>query len=643
MLKKDTYRPEIDGIRAIAVSAVLLYHAEVILAGRDWFTGGFVGVDIFFVISGYLISRIIFAEVSSTGRFNFSRFYERRARRILPALLLVMLATAPFAYQYLLPTDLVQMAQSQLASLAFASNIYFYFTSTDYGAAPGLLMPFLHTWSLSVEEQFYLAFPVIALLVARYTGHRWLWVSALLAGSLLACLLLNDVDRQLAFFMPFTRAWELLAGALLALHELRFGRNSRGRVGSVFALAGLLLVFVSIVGFDHATPHPGLLTLAPVVGTVMLLAFTSTSNFVGRALSSSILRYIGAISYSLYLWHYPIFALQRTADYDYTNFDKGAGIALTAALSVLSYHLVEQPFRHRVRAVWWPAACAVATVALLGLVTLLNAGFTFRLNDFVEPSALDRESLAVARFTNLYGAADSDRPAVLILGDSYTANWSVALSRFIDKDWFDVISASYLGCEVDVSEDEIAVRAISPDYAMNCDALREYMQDEQKMARVEAIFLVSHRPFEYGINPFRFDLVRWIQGQSPKAEAFVFGNYYQLDGQKLSSCLNLMFHQKRDASICLEMSTYPPDDFDIQTQPFYPSDLDFKYVDFALLFCGKEPSSCEYEWEGVPFMTDWNHLTATFLTHAFDVILSKHELELRRLGLDRFLQPQAAH
>jgi peptidoglycan/LPS O-acetylase OafA/YrhL len=639
MLEKQTYRPEIDGVRAIAVLAVIFYHAEMTFAGRDWFTGGFLGVDVFFVISGYLISRIIFAEVSSTGHFNFLRFYERRARRILPALLLVMLATAPLAYHYLLPTDLVQMAQSQLASLAFASNFYFYFTSTDYGAAPALLMPFLHTWSLSVEEQFYLAFPVAALLVARYTGQTWLWVSALLAASLLACLVFSDADRQLGFFMPFTRAWELLAGGLLALYELRFGQTGKGRLSAVLAPVGLLLVLFPIAAFNHATPHPGLLTLVPVVGTVVLLAFTSANNLVGRAMGWGAIRYIGAISYSLYLWHYPIFALQRTVDYDYSNLDKLGGIALTVALSVLSYHFVEQPFRHRIRAIWRPAAVAVVAVALMASVTMFNAGFAFRLDDSFQPSARDLEASEVARFTSFRGSGDG-RPAVLILGDSYTANWSVALSQFIDTDRFDVISLSYLGCNVGILNAEVEVSAISPDYAENCDAFRERIRDEKQMKRLAAIFLVSHRPFEYGINPFRFDLVRWVQGQSPGAEAFVFGNYYQLDGVQLSSCLNLMFHQKRDALVCLEMATYPPADFAIESQALYPSDLDFTYVDFARLFCGGERQTCEFEWEGVPFMIDWNHLTATFLMHAFDVILSNQEEKLRQLGLDQYLRPR---
>ena len=158
---KLTYRPEIDGLRAIAVGAVILYHTQINILGHQPFKGGFIGVDIFFVISGYLITSIILKELITTGKFSFKHFYERRIRRILPALLFVMLVSLPFAWMYLLPSSFVDYSKSILYSLGFSSNFYFHYSEQQYGAESGLLKPFLHTWSLSVEEQYYILFPIV--------------------------------------------------------------------------------------------------------------------------------------------------------------------------------------------------------------------------------------------------------------------------------------------------------------------------------------------------------------------------------------------------------------------------------------------------------------------------------------------------
>ena len=166
---KFAYRPEIDGLRAIAVVAVIFYHAQLTIFGQQPFKGGFIGVDIFFVISGYLITSIILRELVVTGSISFKYFYERRIRRILPVLLFVMLASLPFAWMYLLPYDFVDFSKSVLYSLGFISNFYFHYSGQIYGATDGLFRPFLHSWSLSVEEQFYILFPIILLITFKYS------------------------------------------------------------------------------------------------------------------------------------------------------------------------------------------------------------------------------------------------------------------------------------------------------------------------------------------------------------------------------------------------------------------------------------------------------------------------------------------
>ena len=218
---KLTYRPEIDGLRAIAVGAVILYHAQITILGYQPFKGGFIGVDIFFVISGYLITSIILKELVTTGTFSFKHFYERRIRRILPALLFVMLTSLPFAWMYLLPSDLIDFSKSILYSLGFSSNFYFHYSGQVYGATDGLLKPFLHTWSLSVEEQFYVLFPLLIWFsgFGRQTknGARnlFLIVGTLTIASLIGFLYLYPTNQPAAYFLMPSRFWEMAAGCLI--------------------------------------------------------------------------------------------------------------------------------------------------------------------------------------------------------------------------------------------------------------------------------------------------------------------------------------------------------------------------------------------------------------------------------------------
>ena len=206
------YRPEIDGLRAIAVGSVILYHGQLNFFGYEIFNGGFIGVDIFFVISGYLITSIILKELIATGSFSFKNFYERRVRRILPALLFVMLISIPFAYIYLLPSSLIDYSKSVLFSLGFSSNYYFYFTGQKYGAESSLLKPFLHTWSLSIEEQYYILFPIILTTIYRYFKNNLIYILIILFFfSFVFSEIIHKDNSSLSFYSLPTRSWELLA------------------------------------------------------------------------------------------------------------------------------------------------------------------------------------------------------------------------------------------------------------------------------------------------------------------------------------------------------------------------------------------------------------------------------------------------
>lgn len=311
------------------------------------FEGGFIGVDIFFVISGYLITRIIFSELQTKGSFNFPNFYERRARRILPMLFVVIFASMPYAWQKLLPSAFVEYAESILASLFFGSNFFFYFSTTEYGADSALLKPFLHTWSLGVEEQFYLVFPIISIIGFKFFRKHFLSVLVLLSLlSLHFAELMQAKNSDLNFYMPFSRFWELAVGSILAYWELNYKVSKKGIVVRVLPVLGLYLVAYSILFFDSKTPHPSLHTLIPILGVALIICFASQDELVGRILGSKPFIWLGLISYSAYLWHFPIFAFSRIGQ-QATNFDKVEWIAITFTLSVLSYFLVEKPFRDR--------------------------------------------------------------------------------------------------------------------------------------------------------------------------------------------------------------------------------------------------------------------------------------------------------
>ncbi len=345
------YRPEIDGLRTIAVLSVIIYHAEFVLGGNTLLAGGFLGVDVFFVISGFLITSLIAAELELGNGFSFASFYERRARRLLPALFLVALVSIPVAIELMLPEALIEFCESIIASLLFASNFYWYTDLQEYGTDPALLKPFLHTWSLAVEEQYYLLFPLLLVALHRFARAQ---LTLLLVLALLASLAFAEhytgIDDSLTFYMLVSRFWELLAGGLLALHYER-GRQdiASGPLAVVMPGVGVLLIVLSTLLVDEHSHHPGLVTVPAVAGTMLVIWFANSGDMVTRVLASRPMVSIGLVSYSLYLWHYPVLAFARIHLGEPSNAQKLALVALTFVLSYLAYYLVEKPFRNRER------------------------------------------------------------------------------------------------------------------------------------------------------------------------------------------------------------------------------------------------------------------------------------------------------
>lgn len=358
------YRPEIDGLRAIAVASVILFHA-----GFSGFGGGYVGVDIFFVISGYLITTIIAGELEA-GRFSIAAFYERRARRILPALVFVVLATWPFAWALMLPAERAAYSETIATVALFVSNILFG-QQFDYFAPSEAEQPLLHTWSLSVEEQFYVLFPLMLLLAWRM-GQR---------GPLFAVMALATVSLALAeygwrtdpdtnFFFTGSRAWELMIGALCAFAERHWGTRASG----LLAAAGMAMMGLAILLYTSATPMPSVYTALPVLGAALVILFARESGPVARLLSLRPVVALGLVSYSAYLWHQPLFALARVRSIGAPpEWLMAALVVLTLALAWASWRYVETPFRRRsVPAL--PRRSQVFSWSALSLVGLLALG-----------------------------------------------------------------------------------------------------------------------------------------------------------------------------------------------------------------------------------------------------------------------------
>lgn len=388
-----SYRGDIDGLRCVAVLLVVLFH---ILPPR-YLAGGYVGVDIFFVISGYLITGILGRELAQ-GTFTFASFYERRVRRIMPALFVLLAATTVLGARVLTPVDFIPYARSLVAAVLSYSNLYFWTQDSYFNVTRVKLLE--HTWSLSVEEQFYLLFPA-ALLLAWRRGWRLAPTIAVFGGiSFAVSAYMAYRMPQAAFFMPYSRAWELMIGALLAITSYRPRLRPAARLA--LAAAGLVMIVLAVEFYSKRTPFPGAAALAPCCGAALLLwTGEEGGTAVSRLLAWSPLRFIGKISYSLYLWHWPLLLAARAGGLPGIS---GRGmqstlllLVLSIACAYLSWRWVEQPFRSKSVRFTRPrlfvaAGAAAATLCCAGVLIVTAHGF---------PGRYSERALSLATYVDL--------------------------------------------------------------------------------------------------------------------------------------------------------------------------------------------------------------------------------------------------
>lgn len=384
------YRADIDGLRAVAVLPVVLYHAEF-----SAFSGGYVGVDVFFVISGFLITSIIAGEIEQ-GTFKLSRFYERRARRLFPALFAVIFASCTAAWWLLLPWEMEDFGQSVATTALFASNFLF-FTEAGYFDGPAELKPLLHTWSLAIEEQYYLLFPAFLLLIHRRLSRRFLlWTGLLGLASLILSIWSVARAPDAAFYLLPSRTWELMVGSMIALAPLpvlaRWVQES-------LALLGLGLIGAAVFLFDAHTPFPGAAALLPCLGTGALLiaGAKGETTMVARVLSWRPVVFFGLISYSLYLWHWPILTFAKHYLVGPLSQQQAAVLVLASVIvAVLSWRFIEQPFRGRDA---WLTRKGIFSASAAVMVGAIGLGLWFDESEGV-PERLPAPVLHISEFTD---------------------------------------------------------------------------------------------------------------------------------------------------------------------------------------------------------------------------------------------------
>lgn len=491
------YRREIDGLRAIAVVPVILFHA-----GFSFFSGGFVGVDVFFVISGYLITTIIISGLDA-GTFSLMEFYERRARRILPALFFVILACVPFAWLWMAPADLKNFSESAIAASIFVSNVFFWKTSGYFDLSTAT-KPLLHTWSLAVEEQYYLIAPVFLILTLRF---RRSWIVTILALCALLSLALAQWGSgkmpAATFYLLPTRIWELLIGAMAAFYLYANSPLQNRHIAQAASLAGIALIFWPVFSFDHGTPYPSLYALAPTTGTALIILAADGRTLVGRVLGSSMFVYVGLISYSAYLWHQPLFALAWHRTLQSPSLPLSILlIALTFVLAYLTWRFIETPFRdpRRVSRAKFARVATTSAVALIaiGLSGHLGNGFEAR---FRLPKQLTETFVRTDRAAECFdkptgssvwlcpmGSSPPTAPdTFIVFGDSHALSYFDVFDEAARREQVAGLFSGASGCTP-----LLGIYALRPDQnERDCHALNNRIFEFAKSHGIRRVFLIA--------------------------------------------------------------------------------------------------------------------------------------------------------
>lgn len=479
------YRKEIDGLRALAVISIVFFHA-----GLSVFDGGFVGVDVFFVISGFLITSIIFKDVQQ-HKFSYLNFYERRARRLLPALFCVILVSIIFAWAWMLPNDITEFSQSILSVFFFVSN-FFFWKDSGYFSTSSEFRPLLHTWSLGVEEQFYLIFPVILIICLAIKRTYAISILFLIGACSFAFSMWASIYKPtLAFFLIPARIWEFMLGSLAAMVVLTPRLHihvQKQLLKEIIGAIGLGLIIYAIFYFKKRMAYPGYVAFIPTLGTTLVLIFSDQKTMIGKVLGAKLFVALGLISYSTYLWHQPIFAFVRLRELEPLSIEVSTIlIGLSFILGYLTWRFIEPIWRIkkvavRTKSFWVFIALSGSIFILFFLVIKYTNGYQLRLNhlprDYFQTSWInyklqdlkgERCYTDVMKPCQLTSFPEVNRN-MLLVGDSHAGDLGTVLTQYLNAKKINGSMFSIIGCGyVAASKDTPSNKSCSQSRALLLD------------------------------------------------------------------------------------------------------------------------------------------------------------------------------
>jgi peptidoglycan/LPS O-acetylase OafA/YrhL len=600
------YRPEIDGLRAIAVIPVIFFHG-----GLSLFAGGFVGVDVFFVISGYLITNIIIKDLHDEN-FNLIEFYERRARRILPALFSVMLFCMPLAWIWLMPNDMKNFSESLISASLFSSNFLFW-KESGYFDISSELKPLIHTWSLAIEEQFYILFPLFLIITWRF-GTKVL--TSLLIIIFFISLALGHWGAfnhpTAAFFLLPTRGWELLLGCLIALFLWQGNQRFSLRFSQILSTSGFFLILFSIFFFDKSTPDPSLFNLLPTLGTALIILFAVKGTLIYSFLSNKFLVGIGLISFSIYLIHQPLFAFTKYK-FQTENINSYLWIVLglTFILSYLNWKFVETPFRNRAifsrKSIFSLSALGIMVFIIIGISGILTDGFSGRYTIYEQKilaQYTDASKYVNSRFNNLDIAFDSidSTPNLLIIGDSFGEDIINALYESdLDKKYSISTKKIHAHCGNLFVKDDLTEYIRKQDRA---SCLKGY-QDPVLIERIrnaDEIWLVSS--WRSWHVPFIPQSLKNIKNLNVEAKLKVFGrkHFGKRSANEWIAATGINIDQ------LLSTKNLPQSHSEINSEMRKIIDSQ-EFIDISWMICGSDIECSNKSPDGLPISYDGVHLT----------------------------------